>query len=557
MAKTVSKKDEVKKTVSKKDESKMSFPEPSLQFQNMDKERQKEIASMGGKVSAEKKRKRKQIAEFASMIANSPVSDVKKRQKLKEIGIETEEATNNALVVAGLFASCEKGNVDAFKEWERILAEQEAKENTAKYPELSAYEVVSSFVDVNRYIRRRKYKEFFFIGGRGSGKSTNIADVIVDDILQNSHTNWMIMRKVKDTLRTSVFEQILSAIDKLNVTELFKINKTSMDITFLPTGQRIMFRGADDTKKIKSIKLRKGYFTGLWIEECDAFNDNDEIEDIKRSVLRGTDEKGESDGILLKSSNAPRSFLHWVNEWLVENINKPNLFIHRSSYLTMPEEFIGKLFIEDAEYLKLTNEKAYRHQYLAEPISSDEMIFDNIELRTITDDEYNAFIDNETDLYAGLDYGWYPDPNAYTFMHYDRYANILYILNEWQGLKHTEEMTSDELDKLSDRVDFRRYRITSDKDENRTKNISDLGWQIYCANKGPGSVNSGFTFLQGLTKIVIDSSRTPNCAREFTKFHYEKNKYGQIMGTFPDGQEDHHMASIRYALEVIWQRIKR
>lgn len=535
-------------------ESKMSFPEPSLQFQNMDKERQKEIASMGGLKCAENKRKKKQLAEFVSMVAHSPVSDAKKRQRLKDMGIDTAEATNNALVVAGLFGSCEKGNVDAFKEWERILSEQEAKDNTAKYPELSAYDVVSAFVDINRYIRNRKCTEFFLIGGRGSGKSTDIADAIIDDILRNSHTNWVILRKVKDTLRTSVFEQILSAIDKLNVTDLFKVNKTSMDITFLPTGQRIIFRGADDPRKLKSLKLRKGYYTGMWVEECDQFNDNDEIEDIKRSVLRGTNEKGESDSILIKSSNAPRSSLHWVNQWLIDNVNKPNLYIHRSSYLTMPVEFIGKTFIEDAEYLKLTNEKAYRHQYLAEPVSSDEMIFDNVELRTISDSEYQDFIDSDCDLYAGLDYGWYPDPNAYTFMKYDRQNSILYILKEWQAQKHTEEMTSNALDNIGA---IRECRITSDKDENRTKNLFDLGWLVYCANKGPGSVDAGFTFLQGLVKIVIDPERCPNCAKEFTKFHYERNKNGQIMGTFPDGQDDHHMASVRYALEVVWQRMKK
>lgn len=59
-----------------------------------------------------------------------------------------------------------------------------------------------------------------------------------------------------------------------------------MEITYRPAGQKIMFFGADDSGKVKSIKVSFGYTGILHFEELDQFA-GEEIRNLEQSVLRG------------------------------------------------------------------------------------------------------------------------------------------------------------------------------------------------------------------------------------------------------------------------------
>lgn len=124
--------------------------------------------------------------------------------------------------------------------------------------------IAPSFYDVHWDIYDGNYTHFWLSGGRGSTKSSFISVEIILGIMQDENANAMVLRKVKDTLRDSVYEQLVWAIEALGVTNEWDIPEAKLVLTYKPTGQKILFRGADKPKKIKSAKVKKGYFKFIW-----------------------------------------------------------------------------------------------------------------------------------------------------------------------------------------------------------------------------------------------------------------------------------------------------
>ena len=199
-------------------------------------------------------------------------------------------------------------------------------------------------------------------------------------IMQDPLANAVIFRKYAVTLRESVYEQIAWAIDALGATDLWEAKVSPLSFVYKPTGQKILFRGLDKAKKTKSIKVSHGYFKYLWFEELDEFAGMEEIRTVQQSVLRGG-----SKFVVFKSFTPPISRSNWANVYVTEP--RESSLRHKSDYTTVPEEWLGNQFVEDAEHLKATNERAYRHEYLGEPVGLGTNIFEMLEVRDISDDE--------------------------------------------------------------------------------------------------------------------------------------------------------------------------
>ena len=136
---------------------------------------------------------------------------------------------------------------------------------TSQETEVSLLNVIApSFYDVHWDIIDGYHTHYWLSGGRGSTKSSFISVEMVLGIMEDEDANGMVLRKVKDTLRDSVYEQIVWAIGVLEVTHLWDIPESKLVLTYKPTGQKILFRGADKPKKIKSAKVKKGYFKFIW-----------------------------------------------------------------------------------------------------------------------------------------------------------------------------------------------------------------------------------------------------------------------------------------------------
>ena len=412
---------------------------------------------------------------------------------------------------------------------------------------MPAKDIGKAFVDLNRSIDNREYLEYWLKGGRASIKSSYVSEKAIEILENNPNMCAICIRKIGNTLKDSIYSQIIWGIDKLSETyedvkDRWKGTKSPLEIKNKNTNQIIYFRGADDPGKIKSIKPPKDKYIGLVIyEEFDQMNGMNELRKIDQSVVRGG-----NDFIVFKIYNTPKSKNHFVNKEAL--IPKPNRFIHNSTYLDVPIEWLGQPFIDEANYVKEHNQSIYEHEYLGLATGEGGNVFENIELREITDEEIRNF----DYLYQGMDFGWYPDPLAWTKMCYQPSKLTLYIFDEfvvnkmsnkdvWNHLQNEKKVTSNDL---------------IEGDSASPKDIADFqsyGCFMRGATKGPDSVDYSMKWLARLVKIVIDPKRCPKCAEEFVNYEHPKDKDDNYISGYVD-KDNHCIDSVRYALNPIWRK---
>lgn len=497
-------------------------------------EEQREIARLGGIASGVARRKKATMLQTLEQCLNE--TNKKSGKTYKE------------LATLGLIKGAVNGSSRNYEIIQSLMEKKEQSDSVNDiYVVIPAKDISSSFTDINRSIDDRDYREYYFEGGRGSTKSSFISEKIIELLENNSNMCCVVLRKVKDTLKDSVFAQLEWAIDTLSETyphirSDYKLTKSPLEITKISTGQKIYFRGADDYGKIKSLKTPKDMYVGItWYEEFDQFAGMMEVRKINQSLVRG----GE-DFVQFYSYNTPASTQHFVN---IEKITpKDSRIVHLSDYRSVPKKWLGQAFIDEAEYLKEVNEKLYDNEYLGLMTGVGGNVFENIELRDITDEEIN----NYDYTYQGMDFGWFPDPLAWTKMCYNPSKRTLYIFDEfvvnkmsnadvWEYLKKEKGVDEDDL-------------IIADSAE--PKSIGDFrayGCLMKGAEKGPGSVDYSMKWLSSLAKIVIDPRRCPVSAQEFSTYEFEQDKDGNFISGYVDA-DNHCIDSVRYALNNIWKK---
>ena len=491
-----------------------------------------EEQSKGGIASGESRRAKKSMSELAKIIANTPASD-KNKKKLAQLGIEDEEATNNAAVVASVYHSALSGDMKAVEKWEKYT---ETVSDDDKPYELPARVLGKAFVDINRQIKPNI--EYVFEGGRGGLKSSFIAFKIIEILKNNPLLHCCITRQVGGTLKDSVYAQMKWAINELGLSEEFDYRVSPVEIRYKKTGQTIYFRGLDDETKLKSIKPEFGYIGILWKEEKDQMKGDAQERSVNQSVLRGGNESYD-----FSSYNPPKSKSSWVHKIKLQPNDKR--VIHQSSYLEAPAEWLGQKFIDDAEHLKEVNPEAYEHEYLGIANGDGGSVFEYLEIRTITDEEIATF----DRIYQGVDWGWYPDIYAFKRLYVDEARKKIYHIAEHCGNKMKNSDTAQWI------IDngYNDYIITCDSAEPKSVNdYRDAGLPARGAVKGPGSVEYGMKYLQGYTH-VIDPERTPVTYNEFTTYEYERDRDGNVISGYPD-KGNHTIDATRYALEEKYNR---
>ena len=422
--------------------------------------------------------------------------------------------------------------------------------------EIKASDLVApSFIQVFKSAIKHDSREFCMVGGRGSTKSSFISLAVIVIMIMRPAVNALVCRKYSNTLRESVYEQLMWAIEKLGVSQYFRCTVSPMQIEYTPTGQKIIFRGVDNPVKIKSLKLKKGYFGVLWFEESTEFRP-EEIRSVKQTVMRGGD-----DFWVFDSFNPPTNRGNWKNADAL--IDKPGRIVHRSDYRDVPVQWLSEAFVEEAAWLEKTNPRLYANEYLGECTGNGLDVFENLKEIELTDKEIGAFDYH----FHGVDWGYYPDPWAYCGMAYDPAKRILYIYDELADYKKGNQETSQILldHFLSGPwVWYNRTKPGSPSELNvklapdgaEPKSISDYrayGWHCVEPVK-TGLRDYGFKWLQSLTAICIDRKRAPKTWAEFSGYEYETARDGTIISTYPEGQPDHHIACVRYGMEEVYRR---
>lgn len=377
-------------------------------------------------------------------------------------------------------------------------------------------------------------------GGRGSGKSSDIAHIITQ-LLMRYAVNGVGIRRVDNTLEQSIYEQMKWAIAEQEVTHLFKFNKSPLRITYVPRGNYMIFRGAQDPERIKSLKDSRFPFAIGWIEELAEFKTEDEVTTITNSLLRGE----LADGLFYKffySYNPPKRKQSWVNKKYETSFQSDNTFVHHSTYKDNP--FISKEFIKEAEATKQRSERRYEWEYEGKAIGSGVVPFDNLKVKTgcITDE----MVTNFDNIRNAVDFGYATDPLAFVRWHYDKKKNGIYAVDELYGQK----ISNREFAKWVHKKGYQSDEIFADSAE--PKSIAELKNEhgvkrVKGVKKGPDSVEYGEQWLDDLDFICIDPLRTPKIAWEFENIDYQTDKDGNPKPRLED-KDNHTIDATRYAL---------
>ena len=422
----------------------------------------------------------------------------------------------------------------------------------------------SAYIDIHRDIHEHGHTDYVFEGGRGSGKSSAIALEIPKLMLLNPLYECVVLRQVFNTLRRSVYPKLKWAINALGLSDDFHCQLSPLEITYKQTGQKIYFLGMDDPAKLKSFACEKGYAAIQWFEELPQFSQND-VRSANQSLTRGG-----SVFWRFHSGNPPRSKSNWFNEYVATQT--PDKLVHHSDYMMVPVSWLGEQFVRDAVELREINEAAYRHEYLGEPGGTDGEVFQNLEIREITDDEIAAC----DYIRCGVDWGYAPDPFVFGQVGYMRKTKTVYILDEAFGIRLSDEQTAAKAKEIMTVAVYDKTGEVVLDDEGNPKTIFEpraTHNRVYCDNAEPksiatwrelginalpvkkfkGSVDTGVRWLQTRAKIVIDPRRAPLSAQEFSSYEYAEAQDGALL-TYKD-KDNHSIDKARYALaELIAQK---
>lgn len=397
------------------------------------------------------------------------------------------------------------------------------------------------FAPLHRDIQRHGHTRYVLTGGRGSGKSSFVALEMWLLLLRHTDCHGLVMRKTAASLRHSAVNQYLWAAGQLGIKDaVYKAAEHAL--VRQSTGQMILFRGADDWTKLKSLKMPFGRVGMLHFEEKDQFNGRQELEGVLRTVMRGN-------GLFwsFETCNPPARPGHWANVERPELAARKDCLCHHSDYRDLPPAWLGASFLADAETLRQCNEGLWRQDYLGHAGADSALVFPNIQLRTIS----NAEIAQFEQIYRGVDWGFWPDPFAYIEAAWEPAQRTVFLLGEETAWRLC---TEDAAALLKRRGIGPRDTLWADAAE--PKSIASFRRQgLLCraAGKGRGSLRYSVQWLAGLRQIVIDPQRCPAAAREFSNYCYVTDRDGRPTADVPD-RDNHHIDAARYALWSVWAR---
>ena len=401
--------------------------------------------------------------------------------------------------------------------------------------------IAQVYAPLHQDIEAQAHTIYNLPGGRGSCKSSFVSLEIVNGVMKDptGSSNAIIFRLVARTMRESVFNQISWAIDTLGVSHLWEGRLSPMAFTYTPTGAQIIFRGLDDTSKLKSIKPARGVFRYIWFEEFSELPGPNFLRNVMQSVQRGGD-----NFTVFRSFNPPISKSNWANIFVSEPDDRAITLL--TDYTMIPPEWLGESFIYEAERLREINPKAYEHEYLGHPTGTGGEVFPNLEIRRITDWEIN----NVGYIFQGLDFGFAVDPACFIRVSYDQKTETVYFLDEiyGRGISNAE---------MAERIREKQYNdvytICDCAEPKSIMDLRDCGIHAKESYKRAGCVEYRVRWLQQ-RKIVIDPARTPNAHREFVKYSYEADRDGNLLSRLPD-KDNHSIDAVAYSLQrVIWVR---
>ncbi|MEL7646988.1 MAG: PBSX family phage terminase large subunit [Sedimentibacter sp.] len=392
------------------------------------------------------------------------------------------------------------------------------------------------------YLNDYSHRYEVYKGGAGSGKSYFIAQKLVLKALK-SQRKMLIMRKVGATLRDSVWQQFIDVLQQFQIYDKCTINKSNFTIE-LPNDSAFLFRGLDDSEKIKSITG----VTDVFVEEATEF----ELQDIIQLNLRLRANTKQNQ--MLFAFN-PISKSSWVYEYfLFDNENETQSVREYDKTIVLSttfkdNKFAAKEFIQSLEQMKNIDYVQYQIYTLGKFCSLDKLVYTNWTSQAFDWKEIKRK-DNTTAIF-GMDFGYVNDSTAFICSVVDEERKEIYVFDE-----HFEKsMLNTDIAEMIKKKGFAKEEIVADSAERKSiDEIKRLGIpRIKPAKKGKGSILQGIQKLQQY-KIIVHPSCT-NIIEELQNYSWKKDKNGEYINE-PVDKFNHGLDALRYSIQSIKKKPK-
>lgn len=376
-------------------------------------------------------------------------------------------------------------------------------------------------------------------GGRGSKKSTTAAMKIIYKMMEYPLANTLVLRRFFNTHKDSTYTQLKWATHNLGVSHLWKFSKSPLEATYIPTGQKILFRGLDDPQSITSITVEVGFLCWAWFEEAFQIMDEDAFNKIDMSI-RGELPPGYYKQLMLTFN--PWSENHWMKKRFFD-IPDEDVLALTTNYLC--NEFLGKDDISIFDKMKERFPRRYSIEGLGNWGIAEGLVYDNWKEEDFDPVTVAKKLGVKSSF--GLDFGYTNDPTAFIAVLVDPRDEKIYIFDEWKEKAMVNKDIADHIKYMG----YRKERIIADSAEPKSiEELKRLGVsRIAAAEKGKDSILNGIQKIQGY-QIIVHPKCTDTIV-ELSNYVWD-TKEGKSINK-PIDDYNHLMDALRYAME----RIKR
>lgn len=396
------------------------------------------------------------------------------------------------------------------------------------------------------------YKEFWKFhgryrvvkGSRASKKSKTTALWIIYNMMKYKDANTLVVRKTFRTLKDSCFTELKWAVHRLHVDHLWDFKESPLETTYLPTGQKIYFRGLDDPLKVTSITVDVGSLCWMWIEETYEIMKETDFDMLDESI------RGECAEPLFKQITLtfnPWNERHWLKKRFFDKPD-PDVLALTTNYLC--NEWLDANDLNLFERMKKNNPRRYQVAGLGGWGIVEGLVFENWkeeEFRFITkkeaDEGQTGVIKDNLKPAFGLDFGYTNDPSALFCGMLDLGQKRLYVFDEFYEKGLSNKAIAQKIEQMG----FVKEKITADCAEPKSiDELNSLHLHVTGAKKGKDSINNGIQWIQELEIIV--HPRCVNFLTEISNYTWDIDKFGKKLNV-PIDDFNHLMDAMRYALE--------
>ena len=369
-------------------------------------------------------------------------------------------------------------------------------------------------------------------GSRRSKKSKTMALWTIYNLMKYPESNMLVVRKTYRTLKDSCFTELKWAIKRLQVEHMWQVKESPLEMTYIPTGQKIYFRGLDDPLKITSIAVEVGVLSWMWIEEAYEIMNEEDFDTLSESML-GDCPEGLFKQITLTFN--PWNEKIWIKKRFFD-VEDPDVLAITTNYLC--NEWLSPADKQVFEKMKQQNPRRFNVAGLGNWGVVEGLVYENWKEQPFTLKEIehckSAF---------GLDFGYTNDPSAFFVGFIDVENKRLYVWDEF----YEKGLSNKKIYELIDQMGYSKERITGDSAEPKSiDELKGMGLHITGAKKGKDSVNNGIQWIQDLEIII--HPRCVNFLTEISNYTWDVDRFGKKLNV-PIDDFNHLMDAMRYALE--------